>query len=125
MRPLDTLELGKRWLKINGHTVEATITAKIHLDQDFQLDWDFKPGEKEKLEHQIDRGDCTPCGIVVTARAEGIEGSDSLWGTLVFKSEDIHRTIADHDMINEACAELRRELIGMAQRLAKYAEVQS
>lgn len=123
MRPIETLDLGKRTLRVHGLEVVATLRAQVYIDQDFQLDWDFEPGEKEKLERQLERGDITPCGIVVEAFADGIEGSDSLWAVLVSKPEDITQTIEDHGMVDIACNELVAELIATANRLRRYATV--
>lgn len=104
---------------LNGALLDVNVTVKAYYDECFELDWDFQPGEKEKLERQINRGDVTPTGIVVEASYNGIEASDSLWGVLVAHESDIQDTVNDHGMESNAIAALKERLLDLAKDLQK------
>jgi hypothetical protein len=44
-----------------------------------------------------------------------------LWAVLISKPEDIHATISEHDMVNNACRELITNIESQAKALTKCA----
>jgi hypothetical protein len=117
---VETLDFGKSLFKVNGVDVIAQITVEVFYDADFQLDWDFLPGEKEKLEHEINRGELMPCTIQVKAKAEGLEGEDSLGACLIRNENDIKEIVIQHSMTQQACENLATNIQDTANRLIRF-----
>lgn len=119
-KPLEVRDLGKKTVIIHGIQTEVGLKAEIHFDEYFELDWDFEPGEKERLQSQIHQGDLTPCWILVRAYGVGCSGDDSLGGVLVAKPEDVDSTIAENSMVNQAVEALKAAIRAQSLELAPY-----
>lgn len=122
MKPYWTKSLGIHATTINGHVVNYHVTAYAYFDETFQLDWDFEPGEKERIQKQIESGDLTPSVVCVRAfNGDAETGDDSLSGVLVGGDDTIFEAIASNDMVAQALAYARDNTLRLANKLYKYA----
>lgn len=119
-RPYEKIELENRQIEINGHKVTALVRLELYYDENFELDWDFEPGEKEKLVNQINNNILTPTGIVVKATALGEEGFDSCWGFLFKNLEEALEEVKSTGFVDSALKSLEQTIQEKLQTFAPY-----
>lgn len=122
---METIKTDKLKLKINGIGVNAEV--KIKIDQDEWPDGDFDFGNAEDNARYLKRfetGELVCVRIVVEVSAEGEMGIDSL-GMCHVKAQslegDVLAMVKDHQMIEQAAEDLRKEITSKAKRLFQFA----
>lgn len=124
MKPLETHDLGDLYeVEINGKLALVKVTAKVYFDECYSVDdLECFENEEQRAEYirKLDRGDLTPCGVVVEATALGCEGSDSLWAVMVSKPEDVTGCIEDNGMIQQAIGDLKTNILNHIETLKPY-----
>lgn len=118
--PYEIISLGIKNIKVNSHDVEVIVTAKLYMMYDYKLGDIYEAGEKECLEHKINKGDLIPTIIMVEACALGVSGSESLFDCLPASYTEVIATIKEFDMIENACNELSANIIDFANKTAKF-----
>lgn len=105
---------------INQKEVLCELKTYIHDDFDAELDWNFEPGEKEKLELQLSNGDIRFVGVEVIASALDEQGRDSIWGVLVKSDDDVADTVKEYGMKTTAKLELARAIHAKCKLLKPF-----
>lgn len=115
-------------IKVNGHAVDAVVTVQwTYEDSAPRAGQDFDFGDakaNQDYENRFNDHDLGNVIISVIARAEGLEGLDSLGGCHVKWSQfetDIMQLVNDHDMHRIALDGLKAEILDASKRLTKYA----
>ncbi len=74
-------------------------------------DSEFDSKVEEDIKKELDNGNTYAwCDILVKAKLNGLEGSDSLGAVSVKNEEELENLIAEHDMRNNALAELEQQV---------------
>jgi len=123
---LELLKMDKTFLNVNKNNmhVDTQVYISWGLDEFPENDFDFG-NEKENKEYlmRFETGELLCVWIQVKAKCEGEEGTDSL-GMCHVKANDLESEImnivAEHDMKNNACIELRNNILCTAKRMEKY-----
>lgn len=112
-------------LDINGVKVPAEVSIQVEEDYDYDLtDW-----EDERDRKAIKSGKFFVACIVVTAKALGVDGLDSLGACTLrpnnmFDSkpfeDDLNGMLTDHGMINNALDDLKNNIISQANLLKAF-----
>jgi hypothetical protein len=115
-------------IKVNGHTVDAVVTIQWTYEDSYPVagqDFDFgDQKENEAYEARFNDRDLGNVLVSVIARAEGLEGLDTLGGCHVKWSNfetDLTDLVNDHGMTENALEALKTEILDASKRLAKYA----
>lgn len=119
-------------IKVNEQTVDAEITIEVHEDDHGDLlDQDFENEEQRRAyEEKVRSGEVFAGYVVVTARAEGLEGSDSLGccelkPNNMFNSKPFEQSVEyyvkEHSMVDTAIDELTKALQNEYQHLVDRA----
>lgn len=112
---------------VNGHAVQGTVT--VQWDHEYTLpqsgqDFDFGDAKANAdYEARFERGELCNIVVSVIVRAEGLEGIDTLGGCHVSNRDfenDLMQLVNDHAMIENATAELSKDILDAAVRLQKY-----
>lgn len=129
MSRLNILYTDKTFLKVNKanpHVETQIVVSWDYEDSSVEGDVDFgNKAENEAYLKRFESGELLNIIIFVKANAEGETGSDCL-GMNHVKANDleneVRRIVAEYDMKNNACIELRESILSTAKRMAKYNE---
>lgn len=112
---------------VNGHAVQGTVTVQWDYEDAYPeagQDFDFGDAkENEAYAKRFERGELCNVIVSVIVRGEGLEGIDSLGGCHVSNRDfenDLMQLVNDHAMIENATAELSKDILDAAVRLQKY-----
>lgn len=116
-------------LKNNQGQLEHIETEVIYAWDYEQDSPDFDCGNAEENAREMRRfesGELLNVVLKVEVKALGEKASDYLGQVFVKASDletDLLNTAAEHDMKNNACAELKQNILNAAQRLSRFSEV--
>lgn len=111
---------------VNGHAVDAVVTVQWDYDLFPEIGDGFEFGDDEANKAYLARfenEELYSVVISVIARAEGIEGIDTLGGCHIVSRQfvnSIMECVIDHDMILNAINDLKLNILDAAQRLQRF-----
>ena len=123
-------------IEVNGHTVDVTVTVNVH-DDDIDMCLDTYDTDLESIKAKVEAGNLFFGYIEVVAKADGLEGHDSLGAcelvpNNMFDSNQFNKSVEfylkEYGMEQSAITELVKGLeteynsrIKSAERYKKYA----
>jgi|ERR1019366_4096145 hypothetical protein len=118
----------KTFLNVDKYNtnIDTQIGVSFDYDQFPEIGHDFDYGNEKENNEELIRfktGELVSIVIKITAHCEGETGYNYLGSNFV-KSNDIEnevrRIIAEHDMKNNACIELKNNILLTAKNMTKY-----